>query len=127
MIKQISKKKWRTIASLWLVAVVVMCLLPMSQVAPISKELAGGVAVDKWAHFGIYCIAAILWRLAGCCLWRVLLFLSLMGWGVEWAQGLTTWRSAQWADGVANMLGVGLGCMMVALIRWVGFLPKVKR
>lgn len=97
---------WLLLGRLWLLATVVICLVPLPR-SPFPVE-----GSDKLEH-ALGWLLITLWfaQLTGspqALLARACGFVAL-GAAIELAQSLTTWRSADLADLVANMLGVILG------------------
>lgn len=88
------------------VAVWVLCLMP----APPS---GGSHYIDKLEHAGAYLLQVLAFvilfpQYRG----RIVLAFLLQGALLEGLQALTTWRSAEWADMLANGLGVLLGVLL---------------
>ena len=90
-----------------LVAVIwVLCLIPVPD-TPLSKFSL----IDKWTHFVMYGVFSfvVCFECKGIS-WKTILLPILMGILIELAQNyLTTCRSGELADGVANSIGVMLG------------------
>jgi VanZ family protein len=97
---------WLLLGRLWLLATVVICLVPMPR-SPIPIE-----GSDKLEH-ALGWLLITLWyaqltRTRQALLARACGFVAL-GAAIELAQSLTTWRSADAADLLANLVGVILG------------------
>lgn len=90
-----------------LVAIWVVCLIPIPDIEP----LHGFNLLDKWTHFVMYGGFSFVWcyehkRIS----WYTVALPILMGGMIELAQAyLTTCRSGEWADLLANSIGVVLG------------------
>lgn len=102
---------WQWLGRLWLAATVVVCLIPMPR-PPIHVEDG-----DKYEHV-LGWLLITLWYAQLTASWRALLaracgFLALGGF-IELAQSLTTWRSADFADLIANAAGIGLGLVLAS-------------
>ena len=89
-----------------IIVIWVVCLIPIP-----DTPLSGFNLIDKWTHFVMYGVFSFV-----LCLecrnisWKTILLPILMGILVELAQNyLTTCRSGELADGVANSIGVLLG------------------
>ena len=98
---------------LMIAAVIVLSLVPIGPL----PELAGGYD-DKLAHGFIYSVlmawfAVIVARPA----WRdVAIALSALGAGLECCQALLPYRTASFADIVANTLGLVLGSVIALIL-----------
>jgi VanZ family protein len=92
-----------------IVAIWVLSLMPLNQVA-----VPGG---DKLHHFIAYGSLMLVWTLLHAeksitqQLKLAVVFMA-MGVLIECAQGLTTYRFFEWADALANSIGVILGWLM---------------
>ena len=112
-------KLWFSLAFTGLLALGVVSLIP-------APDLGGG---DKIGHFMAYAMLSAWFSLLveqRKSLWRILLGLIAYGLLLEFLQGLTSYRSGDLADAVANSLGVmtGLGFYFSPLRR---VLRKVDR
>ena len=95
-----------------IVLVIVVCLLPLSGLPPLPANS------DKLEHLLTYFVLAtfavqLFARPAP--LRAAALGLLLLGLGIEVAQGMTTYRSADPWDMLANTLGVALGMATVVM------------
>lgn len=110
---------------LWLLAIavlVVVCLIPLHGLPPLPDNS------DKVEHLaGYFALAAAAVQLFG---GRALLLagggLVLLGIGVEFAQGMTAYRSPDAYDALANTVGVLLG-MVTALTPWRDVLLRLEK
>lgn len=105
------------------VSIVFLSLLPIPDIKmPVQVPLA-----DKWTHMVMYgVLTLVIWfdyrrSHQQCNAWRLLLFAFLapiaMGGILELMQAhLTTCRSGEWLDFVANTIGVCLGTIMGILM-----------
>lgn len=76
------------------------------------------LGADKLVHLSTYaCLYVVAWfGFPGKPLrWNLHLSLLAYGLGMELLQSLTDYRSAEWADMMANATGLGLGCLMISL------------
>ncbi|MBR2184976.1 MAG: VanZ family protein [Prevotella sp.] len=100
-------------SSTLLVAIWVVCLLPIPDIEP----LHGFNLLDKWTHFVMYGV----FSLAVCyefrrISWHTVVLPIAMGGMIELAQAyLTTCRSGEWADLLANSIGVVIGNLFFTL------------
>ncbi|MEI6738396.1 MAG: VanZ family protein [Pseudomonadota bacterium] len=91
----------------------VLSLVPLNQIT-----IPGG---DKLHHLIAYSSLMMVWvlatprRTAMQHFWMALAFMA-MGLAIECAQGLTTYRFFEWADALANSLGVLLGWALGKLV-----------
>ncbi len=113
------QKLWFGLAFIGLLALGVVSLIP-------APDLGGN---DKIGHFIAYAMLSAWFSLLveqRRTLWRILLGLIVYGLLLEFLQGLTSYRSGDLADAVANSLGVmtGLGFYFSPLRR---VLRKVDR
>ena len=94
------------LSSVIVIVIWVVCLIPIPDTPLSDFNLA-----DKWTHFVMYGIFSFVICLeSGKVSWKTILLPILMGILVELAQKyLTTCRSGELADGVANSIGVVLG------------------
>lgn len=105
-----------------LVAIWVLCLIPIPDIEP----LHGFNLLDKWTHFVMYGVFSY----AVCyehkrISWHTIVLPILMGGMIELAQAyLTTCRSGEWLDLLANSIGVVLGNILYFLVK--GLKSKVK-
>ncbi len=106
-----------------IVAIWVLSLLPLNQMV-----VPGG---DKLHHFIAYGSLMLVWVLATPhhrLRQHVLMAIGfmLMGLAVECAQGLTPYRFFDWADALANALGVMIGWVLATLVSRMPIFQKVK-
>ncbi|MDE6158483.1 MAG: VanZ family protein [Bacteroidaceae bacterium] len=121
----------RHLPTLFLCAIIiVLSLIPTSEMPSVDSKFA-----DKWAHLIMYgTLSMVAWwcqlhkkdkpSLSEDLSWAVVMPVCLGGL-MELAQGqLTTWRSGDWMDFVANSIGVVLAFLFVmtgyALIKRYG-------
>lgn len=100
------QRLWRAIGWTMLALVTLAMAIPTPQVdVPVDYA-------DKWVHVVAFFILAA-WTAQlhppSPALWWRGLALVAYGIGTEAMQALLPWRSADWADVMANALGVGLG------------------
>ncbi len=95
---------WYSCGILLLLLVAIVSLIPVS----------GGSGNDKLAHLIIYLLLSSWFSLIvsrATMLWRVLFGLIAYGLLMEFLQGLTDYRSLEFADAVANSIGVIIGLL----------------
>jgi VanZ family protein len=106
----------------WLCAVAVLVL----SLAPATEELPT-TGWDKSNHFLGFCVLAILGLLAyPARLFHVVIGLLVYGGAIELLQSLTPHRLGDWADWLADAIGVAIGMAIhFGLARWHSLLsPK---
>ena len=113
LLHRIPLRLWRLAFAVCLFAVMVLALLPDP-----DPRLSTGW--DKGNHLLAFGVLAFL----GCAALRgrwLLVTAGLLGYGVliELAQDLTGYRYAEWADLLADGLGIGLGLGLFGLHTWL--------
>ena len=113
---------WVGLWSAALVAVVVVCLVPLEGLPPLPDNS------DKVEHLlGYFVMAAGAVQLyRGRALWQAAGGLVALGIAIEFAQGMTAYRSADPYDAMFNMIGVMLG-MATALTPWRDLLLRIEQ
>lgn len=99
------RKVWLVLGITWLLAVWVLSLIP---VPPVAQEVN-----DKIEHATTYALLMLWWGQFGWRPMRVGLALIAMGIAIEFAQGLTPYRSFDVHDMLANALGVSVASLML--------------
>lgn len=93
--------------------VVVLSLLPTHALPPLAFSLwdkaQHALAFTALALVGLYAYP----RYAP----RVLVGLLVLGGGIELAQAATGWRHGEWADGLADTVGLALGTVLAVATR----------
>ena len=101
-------KIWATLGYLMLLTVIVLSLVRVEQPFEITH-------VDKFEHLLAYGSLMYWWGMVQppkLRLWAAAL--PLLGAMLEWAQSLTAYRSLDWNDALANLLGVILALVLLA-------------
>ena len=99
---------WAGIGWLILLAVIVLSLVRVDQ--PVALEHA-----DKVLHLLVYGSLMYWWGMVHAAKLRFwMAALPLLGLALEWAQMLTAYRSMDWMDAAANLLGVVLARLLLA-------------
>lgn len=113
---------WLGAWSLAVLALIVVCLVPLDGLPPLPDNS------DKVEHLlGYFLMAASAVQLfRGHALWRAAAGLVALGIGIEFAQGMTAYRSADPYDAVFNTIGVILG-MATALTPWRDLLLEIEK
>ncbi len=108
-------RRWRIGGIFLLALVLVLALVPADWFWPDSPDAAFFIS-DKWLH-GITFTALALWfsgQYARNSYWRLILGLVAFGLLIEVTQRMVSYRTADWMDLLADLLGVAVG-MAIAL------------
>ena len=101
---------WSLLGILGLALILTLSILPPS----------GGEAFvkinDKLAHFIAYFFAAFYYKQIGNKILSVFLSLLIFGGAVEILQFFSVYRSAEWLDLLANILGILSGCISAKIL-----------
>ena len=103
----VAYKLWAALGWLMVLLVIVLSLARIEQ----PLELAHA---DKYQHLLAYGCMMYWWGMVQPRkrrLWMVAL--PMLGLLLEWAQSLTAWRSLDWNDALANLLGVMLALVLL--------------
>ena len=95
---------------------VLLCVITLLALAPAPPEEAS-LGWDKLNHFAAFAALAVVAAL-GYARATLAVALGLLGYGalIELLQALTPSRSADWADLLADGLGIGIGLLIAALL-----------
>lgn len=122
----LSPKRALVLAILWTSGILLACLIPGNEVPDIHIPL-----IDKWVHFIIFAGFSFLWLstfISATVVKGVLVFILsvLLGYAVELLQdsGITTGRSYDVYDIVADTIGGVLGVLLFFLWRRIAFRAK---
>jgi len=118
--------RWYSAGILLLLAVLGAALLP--QFWPWNLGgIGGGIFNDKWAHLLTFAVLA-LWfagQYARQSYWRIALGLLCFGVLIEICQSMLTYRTAEVADFVADVIGIVLG-LVIAMLGVGGWSARVE-
>lgn len=109
---------WRTASMILLAIVLAGTLMPAVWQWPDDNELQTWIVeADKWVHALTFLVLA-LWfagQYRPQSYWRIAV--GLLGFGalIEIVQGMVAYRSAEWLDLAANVVGIGVG-LAIALV-----------
>jgi VanZ family protein len=122
----LSPKRALVLAMLWTSGILLACLIPGNEVPDIHIPL-----IDKWVHFIIFAGFSFLWLstfIPATTVKAVVIFILsvLLGYAVELLQdsGITTGRSYDVYDIVADTIGGALGVLLFFLWRRITFRAK---
>ena len=105
-------RHWQLASTMLLLVILIAAVLPVVWLLPDRIELAkwlGGI--DKWAHALAFAFLTV-W-FAGLYpkgkYWRIAVGMAAYGVLIELCQGLISYRSAEWPDLGADVIGIGAG------------------
>lgn len=111
-------RHWQLVSVTLLLVILVAAVLPVVWFLPDRIELIdwfGGV--DKWAHAVAFALLTV-W-FAGLypkrAYWRIAIGMLAYGVLIEMCQGLISYRSAEWPDVGADVVGIGFGLSLALL------------
>lgn len=116
----------RILFILYLGAIAFLCLVHPGRLPEVSRFIFG-IPTDKVAHFLMFLpfpvLAFLSYNLRSTKVWHTLLFTLIVftvGFGLaaltEYLQGLTSYRTSERADLVADTIALGCSCLMVFLV-----------
>lgn len=103
-------RRWRTGGIILLTLVLTLALVPADWFWPDGPDSPFFMS-DKWLH-GITFTVLALWfagQYARHSYWRLILGLVAFGLLIEVTQRMVSYRTAEWTDLLADLLGVGVG------------------
>ncbi len=101
-------KLWAALGYLMLLTVIVLSLVRIEQPFDVAHA-------DKYEHLLAYGSLMYWWGMVQPRRWWLwAITLPLLGVMLEWAQSLAVWRSFEWNDALANLLGVVLALILLA-------------
>jgi VanZ family protein len=103
-------RRWRIGGIFLLAMVLALALIPADWFWPDDSDTLFFIS-DKWLH-GITFTALALWfsgQYARHSYWRLILGLVAFGLLIEVTQRMVSYRTAEWVDLLADVLGIGLG------------------
>ena len=111
-------RHWQLVSLALLLVILAAAVLPVVWLLPDRIELIrwlGGV--DKWAHAAAFALLTV-W-FAGLypkgAYWRIAIGMLAYGVLIELCQGLISYRSAEWPDVGADIVGIGAGLSLALL------------
>ena len=109
---------WRTASLILLILVLVAMLIPAGWFVPEKQKLASWFGeADKWLH-GLTFLVLALWfagQYGTDSYWRIAIGLLAFGGLIEVTQNMVEYRSGEWFDMLANVVGIGAG-LAIALL-----------
>jgi len=103
-------RRWKIAGIFLLVLVMAMALLPADWFWPGDSD-SSFVITDKWMH-GATFAALALWfsgQYARHSYWRLITGLVAFGLLIELTQRMVSYRTAEWMDLLADLIGIGFG------------------
>lgn len=109
------EKRWRQAGIALLLAVSLAMMTPTIWLWPFVTR-SDFVLMDKWLHLLTFLMLTVWFagQYGRRSYWRLLVGLTAFGGLIELGQGLLAYRTAEWQDLFADMLGIGAG-LVVAL------------
>ena len=108
-------RHWQGISVLMLLCILAGAVIPAAWFLPDNVEFVSWLgSPDKWAH-GILFAFLTVWfagQYARQSYWRIVLALAAFGILLELSQGLVTYRSSEWLDLGANVVGIVVGLVI---------------
>lgn len=127
--------RYQYLSILWAIFVVVMCDMPMSGTGSLGITFFEGF--DKLAHTGFFFVLTVLlfygkikqqvsYSYRGMTLLKILAITTALGVFIELLQlYIFTYRSAEWWDLFADMIGVGMGIFSYIFLHRTRFNEKL--
>ncbi len=110
-------RRWRIASILLLAIVLTLAIIPAIWLWPQDPGTVWSLS-DKWVH-GITFAVLALWfsgQYARGAYWKLVVGLLAFGALIEMCQRMISYRTAEWNDLLADLLGIGVGL----LIAWAG-------
>lgn len=108
--------KYRILLILYLLALLVMVTVPLEGVnTTMSDTFVFELRLDYLVHVVAFAPLVVLWRLGfpGHSVWMIMVAGVVLAVGLEGVQYLLPYRSWNVNDAVGNMIGVGIGCLVL--------------
>lgn len=112
-------QRWRAAGLFLLLLVLIATLMPAVWFLSDSRQLVSWIAnIDKWLHALTFLFLAVWFtgQYERSAYWRVALGLVLFGILIEVCQRAVSYRSAEWYDLAADVLGIIVGLA----VAWLG-------
>lgn len=112
-------QRWRAASMLLLLLVLIATLMPAVWFVDDSRSFVTWfMGVDKWLHALTFLFLAVWFagQYKRSAYWRIALGLILFGVLIEACQRMVSYRSAEWYDLAADVLGVIIGLT----VAWIG-------
>ena len=109
---------WRTASTILLVLVLASTIMPAVWLWPGRREFVSWFGqVDKWAHFLAFAFLAVWFagQYRPRSYWRIALGLLAFGIFIELCQRFVGYRSAEWLDVAADIVGIIVGLLIAAM------------
>ncbi len=114
MLKLRYARRWQVAGIVLLVTVLALALIPPDWLW--RNDRHPSVVSDKWLHGFTFMVLAIWYsgQYAQQSYWRLIAGLAAFGLLIELTQRMLTYRTAEWMDLIADLIGIGAG-MAIAL------------
>ncbi|HNP34571.1 MAG TPA: VanZ family protein [Woeseiaceae bacterium] len=106
---------WRIASALLLAAVLLAAMMPAMLWWSNPEKMARWFgSIDKWKHVGTFAVLA-LWfagQYRPNSYWRIAIGLLAFGLLIELCQRMVSYRTAEWLDVAADLLGIAIGLLI---------------
>ena len=112
--------KYQYLLFLYLAFLVGMVVVPL-ETTVLSDTFVFEVRLDYLVHAVVFAPVVVLWRLGfpGHGLWKVAGVGVVLAVGLEGVQYVLPYRNWNVNDAVGNLIGVGIGCLIMGVRYWV--------
>jgi glycopeptide antibiotics resistance protein len=114
--------RYRVLFGVYFFVLVVLVVVPLDGLdVSLTDVFVLELRLDYLLHLLVFMPLMVLWRLGfpRHSVWVIMGAGLLLAVGLEWIQYLLPYRSWNVNDAVANMAGVGLGCLVLGIRSWV--------
>jgi glycopeptide antibiotics resistance protein len=114
--------RYRVLFGVYFFVLVVLVVVPLDGLeVSLADVFVLELRLDYLLHLLVFMPLMVLWRLGfpRHSVWVIMGTGLLLAVGLEWIQYLLPYRSWNVNDAVANMAGVGLGCLVLGIRSWV--------
>ncbi len=120
-------RAWQVGGAILLLGVFAGMVSPALGIFP-SVSIRSLLQFDKWLHGGIFLVLTVWYtgQYARRAYWKIAFGLLLFGGGIEVVQRFLTYRSGDFLDFLANLVGVALG-LAIALAGLGGWSQRIER
>ena len=127
MLPLIYRRRWQFASILLLAGVLTLAIIPAIWLWPQGPDEIWSLS-DKWLH-GITFAVLALWfsgQYAKEAYWKLVVGLLAFGAVIEICQRMISYRSAEWNDLLADMLGIVVG-ILIAMLGFGGWSVRIEK